>query len=59
MSYWLASNRRVVLLTVFRKTKMRESKEIERAVAAQAECAANHDIAHETYDRPAREPEEA
>ena len=59
VSYWLAPNRRVVLLTVFRKTKMRESKEVERAVAAQAECAANHDIAHETYDRPAREPEEA
>lgn len=58
ISYWLAPGRRIVLLTVFRKTRMREAKEVERAVAAQAECAARHEAAHETYDRPAREPEE-
>jgi hypothetical protein len=37
---------------------MRESKEVERAVAAQAECVTGHDIAHEIHDRPARESEE-
>jgi hypothetical protein len=42
ISYWLAPGARVVLLTVFRKTRQVERAEVERAVAAQRECAAEH-----------------
>ncbi|MBV6697357.1 type II toxin-antitoxin system RelE/ParE family toxin [Kitasatospora aureofaciens] len=35
ITYWLAPLRRIVLLTVFRKTKQRETEEIERARQAQ------------------------
>jgi hypothetical protein len=31
VTYWIASGRRIVLLTVFRKTRMREEREIARA----------------------------
>jgi len=31
VTYWLASGRRIGLLTVFVKTRMRETREIERA----------------------------
>ncbi|WBQ06913.1 type II toxin-antitoxin system RelE/ParE family toxin [Kribbella sp. CA-293567] len=31
ISYWIATDRRIVLLTVFRKTRMRETREVERA----------------------------
>jgi hypothetical protein len=31
VSYWIAPGRRIIMLTVFTKTKMRESAEIERA----------------------------
>jgi len=31
VTYWIASERRIILLTVFRKTRMRETREIERA----------------------------
>jgi hypothetical protein len=36
ISYWIASGRRI--LTVFAKTKMRETAEIARAAAAMARC---------------------
>lgn len=49
--YWLAPGRRIVLLTVFRKTKMREAAEVERAQQAQKVCEAEHDPAQHTYDR--------
>ncbi len=39
ISYWLAPGRRVVLLTVFAKTRQRERAEVERAMAAQRACA--------------------
>ena len=42
ISYWLAPGARVVLLTVFRKTRPVERTEVERAVAAQHECALGH-----------------
>jgi hypothetical protein len=42
ISYWLAPLRRVVLLTVFRKTRQVERGEVQRAVAAQKECASGH-----------------
>jgi hypothetical protein len=31
ISYWLAPGRRIVMLTVFQKTRMRESAEVKRA----------------------------
>jgi hypothetical protein len=33
ITYWIASGRRIVLLTVFIKTRMRENREIERCAA--------------------------
>jgi Phage derived protein Gp49-like (DUF891) len=38
ISYWIASGRRIIALTVFAKTKMRETAEIARAAAAMARC---------------------
>lgn len=43
VTYWIASGRRVVLLTVFVKTRMRETREVERARQALRRClAAGH-----------------
>jgi hypothetical protein len=45
VTYWVASGRRIVLLTVFVKTRMREAGEVERARRAMARCrAAEHDV---------------
>jgi hypothetical protein len=38
ISYWIASGRRIIALTVFAKTRMRETAEIARAAAAMAHC---------------------
>lgn len=38
VTYWIASGRRIVLLTVFRKTRMRENREIDRARRALVRC---------------------
>src|SRR5262245_61331222 len=38
VTYWIASDRRIVLLTVFRKTRQREQREIDRARRALARC---------------------
>jgi phage-related protein len=38
ISYWLAPGRRIVLLTVFRKTRQREEAEVARAKRAKAVC---------------------
>ncbi|MEU8561902.1 type II toxin-antitoxin system RelE/ParE family toxin [Streptomyces cyaneofuscatus] len=51
ITYWFAPDRRIVLLTVFRKTRMRESAQVERAVQARALCEAEHAPAHTTYAR--------
>ncbi|MFC0527866.1 type II toxin-antitoxin system RelE/ParE family toxin [Phytohabitans kaempferiae] len=54
ISYWLAPARRVVLLTVFRKTRQVERAEVDRAVAAQQGCEAGHEAhapAEEIYER--------
>lgn len=51
VTYWLAPDRRVVLLTVFRKTRSAESAEVQRAVAAQRACEATHGVAHDIYER--------
>ena len=42
VSYWIRSGRKIVLLTVFRKTRRRERAEIRRAKAAMRRCAAEH-----------------
>ena len=54
ISYWLAPGARVVLLTVFRKTRRVERGEVARAVAAQQACAWGHGAhapATEVYER--------
>ena len=38
ISYWIATDRRIVLLTVFRKSRMRETREIDRALRAYRRC---------------------
>jgi hypothetical protein len=38
ISYWIAPGRRIIMLTVFTKTRMRETAEIERARQAMARC---------------------
>lgn len=53
VTYWLASGRRVVLLTVFRKTKAQETAEVERARRVQKECEASHGHAEDVFDREA------
>jgi hypothetical protein len=40
ITYWIASGRRIIMLTVFRKQRMRESAEIERAWRAMQRCIA-------------------
>ncbi len=43
ISYWIAPGRRIIMLTVFTKTRMRETAEIERAAVAMTRCqAAGH-----------------
>lgn len=51
ITYWFAPGRRIVLLTVFRKTRMREAAQVARAVAARKVCADEHGPAHTTYSR--------
>ena len=52
ITYWIASGRRIVLLTVFVKTRMREDREIERARRALARCIAEeHEVARESEER--------
>lgn len=57
ITYGVAPGRRIVLLTVFRKTRMRETAEVERAHAAQAACEARHVPAaeHAVYSRDIKE----
>lgn len=40
VTYWIATGRRIVLLTVFRKTRMREEREVDRACKALRQCMA-------------------
>ena len=52
ITYWIASGRRIVLLTAFIKTRMREDREIERARRALARCIAEkHEMAEEGEER--------
>ena len=38
VTYWIAPGRRIIALTVFAKTRMRESAEVARAARAMAHC---------------------
>ncbi|MDT5039102.1 MAG: hypothetical protein QOE51_87 [Actinoplanes sp.] len=38
ITYWIASNRRIILLTVFAKMRMRDEQEVDRARRALARC---------------------
>ncbi|MFI0718676.1 type II toxin-antitoxin system RelE/ParE family toxin [Streptomyces sp. NPDC021224] len=57
ITYWLAPERHIVLLTTFRTTRMRETAEVERARVAQATCEAWHEPAgeHAVYSRDIKE----
>ena len=44
VTYWIASGRRIVLLTVFAKTRMREVAKIELARRAITRCMAEHTV---------------
>ena len=50
MTYWIATGRRIVLLTVFVKSRMREEREIDRARRALARCEAQGHMAEEDGD---------
>ncbi|MFI8852314.1 type II toxin-antitoxin system RelE/ParE family toxin [Streptomyces sp. 891-h] len=47
VTYWIAAHRRIILLTVFRKRRMREQAEIERARMAMERCIAEAHSAEE------------
>ena len=47
ITYWIAPGRRIVLLTVFRKQRMREVAEIERARLAMERCIAEQHTAED------------
>nr|WP_280421572.1 type II toxin-antitoxin system RelE/ParE family toxin [Nocardia carnea] len=51
VTYWLAPGRRVILLTVFRKTKMRETAEVDRAKLLRKVCEAEHSHARSSFNR--------
>jgi hypothetical protein len=38
VTYWIAPGRRIIALTVFTKTRMREEAEVARALRAMARC---------------------
>jgi hypothetical protein len=47
ITYWIATGRRIVLLTVFRKSRMREGREVDRARRVLANCIAEQHTADE------------
>jgi len=51
VTYWLAPGRRVILLTVFAKTRQAEPSEVARALQSQKTCEAEHGPAHDMFDR--------
>jgi hypothetical protein len=50
VTYWLAPERRVILLTVLRKTRSAQTGEVARALQAQKLCESTHGIAHEVFE---------
>ena len=57
VTYWLAPGRRVVLLTVFHKTRSAETAEVHRAIRAQRTCESTHGVAGHLYHRRGRRDE--
>ncbi len=54
VTYWCRPDGRIVLLTVFRKTKQHDLRQIDRAVRAQKICANEHGgPVVESYERRA------
>jgi hypothetical protein len=53
ITYWLAPGHRLILLTVFRKTRNAEVAEVARALGAQKTSEAEHGPAHDTFDQEA------
>lgn len=51
VTYWLGRGRRVILLTVFRKSRGSETAEVACALHAQKICEAEHAAAHDVFDR--------
>ena len=47
ITYWVAPSKRIVLLTVFRKQRMREEAEVQRAWRAMQRCIAEAHTADE------------
>ncbi|MEV2213037.1 type II toxin-antitoxin system RelE/ParE family toxin [Streptomyces sp. NPDC050997] len=47
ITYWTATGRRIIMLTVFAKTRMREFAEVERARQAMKRCKAEGHTADE------------
>jgi hypothetical protein len=47
ISYWVTADRRIILLTVFRKQRMREDAEVQRAWRAMQQCVAEAHTADE------------
>jgi putative component of toxin-antitoxin plasmid stabilization module len=52
VTYWCTPGRRIVLLTVFHKTKQHDQRQIDRAVRAQKVCERDHHgSVTETFER--------
>jgi putative component of toxin-antitoxin plasmid stabilization module len=51
VTYWIGSDRRIVFLTWFRKTRQHEDKQIARAVLARKLCEAEHGLADTVFHR--------
>ena len=47
ITYWIASQRRIILLTMFVKTKQRERREVDRARRAYQRCVDEQHAAEE------------
>ncbi|TDP42357.1 hypothetical protein DFR75_1011467 [Nocardia ignorata] len=47
VSYWIAPGRRIILLTVFVKSRMRERREVDRARKAMQRCVVERHTAEE------------
>ena len=55
VTYWCAPDGTIVFLTVFRKTRQHDQRQIDRAVRAQQVCERDHPRpADEVYERQAR-----
>ncbi|MFE2495983.1 type II toxin-antitoxin system RelE/ParE family toxin [Streptomyces scopuliridis] len=57
ITYWITPDRRIIFLTYFRKTRLHEERQINRAVLARKTCEAEHGPAHDIFDRDAEKGE--